>query len=151
MQWLHSGASTDLKKYSVINASDVNRIILEDCEELINLSPESQDRATPLKYLTVYISSVKSLSCVWLFATPWTTACQASLSITNSWSLFKLVSIESMMPSNHLISSSFPPAFNLCQHQGLYQWVSSLHEVVKVLQFQLQRQSFQWTPRTDLL
>lgn len=64
MQWLHSGASTDLKKYSVINASDVNRIILEDCEELINLSPESQDRATPLKYLTVYISSVKSLSCV---------------------------------------------------------------------------------------
>ena len=48
-------------------------------------------------------SSVQLLSCVQLFATPWTAACQASLSITNSWSLFKLMSIESVMPSNHLI------------------------------------------------
>ena len=48
-------------------------------------------------------SSVQSLSCVWLFATPWTAARQASLSITNSRSLFKLTSIESVMPSNHLI------------------------------------------------
>ena len=48
-------------------------------------------------------SSVQSLSCVWLFATPWTAAHQASLSITNSWSLLKLKSIESVMPSNHLI------------------------------------------------
>ena len=49
------------------------------------------------------ISSVQSLRCVRLFATPWTAACQASLSVTNSWSLFKLMSIESLMPSNHLI------------------------------------------------
>ena len=49
------------------------------------------------------ISSVQSLSCVQLFATPWTAACQASLSITNSWSLLKLMSIELVMPSNHLI------------------------------------------------
>ena len=48
-------------------------------------------------------SSVQSLSRVWLFVTPWTAACQASLSITNSWSLPKLMSIESVMPSNHLI------------------------------------------------
>ena len=48
-------------------------------------------------------SSVQLLSHVQLFATPWTAACQASLSITNSWSLFKLMSIESVMPSNHLI------------------------------------------------
>ena len=48
-------------------------------------------------------SSVQSLSRVRLFATPWTAACQASLSITNSWSLRKLMSIESVMPSNHLI------------------------------------------------
>ena len=47
--------------------------------------------------------SVQSLSCVWLFATPWTAACQASLSITNSWSLLKLMAIELVMPSNHLI------------------------------------------------
>ena len=48
-------------------------------------------------------SSVQSLSCVLLFAAPWTAAHQASLSITNSWSLLKLMSIESVMPSNHLI------------------------------------------------
>ena len=50
-----------------------------------------------------WFSSVQSLSRVWLFATPWTAACQASLSITNSWSLLNLMSIESVMPSNHLI------------------------------------------------
>ena len=58
-------------------------------------------------------SSVQSLSCVWLFATPWTAACQASLSITNSQSLLKLLSIESVMPSNHLILCYpllFPPS-----------------------------------------
>ena len=48
-------------------------------------------------------NSVQSLSCVRLFATPWTAACQASLSITNSQSLLKLMSIELVMPSNHLI------------------------------------------------
>ena len=46
---------------------------------------------------------VQSLSCVRLFATPWTAACQASLSIINSWSLLRLISIELVMPSNHLI------------------------------------------------
>ena len=49
------------------------------------------------------LSSVQSLSHVWLFATPWTAACQASLSITNSWSSLKLTSIESVMPFSHLI------------------------------------------------
>ena len=47
--------------------------------------------------------SVQSLSRVWLFATPWTAACQASLSITNSWSSLKFMSIESVMPPSHLI------------------------------------------------
>ena len=49
---------------------------------------------------SVQFSSVQSLSCVQLFATPWTVALQASLSITNSWSLLKLMSIESVMPSS---------------------------------------------------
>jgi len=51
----------------------------------------------------IAFGSVQSLSHLWLFATPWTTACQASLSFTNSQSLLKLISIESVMPSNHLI------------------------------------------------
>ena len=49
------------------------------------------------------IGSVQSLSHGWLFLTPWTMACQACLSITNSWSLLKLMSMESVMPSNHPI------------------------------------------------
>ena len=52
---------------------------------------------------THQFSSVQSLSCVRLIVTPWTVACEASLSITNSWSLLKLMSTESVMPSNHLI------------------------------------------------
>ena len=55
--------------------------------------------------LSVYFSSVQSFSHVWPFATPWTAACQVSLSIINSWSFIKLMSIESVMPSNHLILS----------------------------------------------
>ena len=54
-------------------------------------------------WFSIQFSSVQSLSCVWLFATPWTAGCQASLSITNSQSLLKLISIKSVMPSNHLI------------------------------------------------
>ena len=50
-----------------------------------------------------YHCSVQSLNCVWLFVAPWTAACQASLSITNSQGLLKLMSIESVIPSNHLI------------------------------------------------
>ena len=52
---------------------------------------------------------------------------------------------------SHPLSSPSPPAPNPSQHQGLFQWVDSSHEVAKVLEFQLQHQSFQWTPRTDLL
>ena len=53
--------------------------------------------------LNAQFSSVQSLSCTQLFETPWITACQASLSITSSWSSLKLMSIESVMPSSHLI------------------------------------------------
>ena len=57
---------------------------------------------------------------------------------------------DAIQPS-HPLSSPSPPAFNPSHHQGLFKWVSSLHKVAKVLEFQLQHQSFQWTPRTDLL
>ena len=85
----------------------------------------------------MWFSSVQSLIRVWLFATPWTTVRQASLSIINSWSCPKPMSIESMWPS-HSLSSPYPPALHLSQHQGLFKWVSSLHQVAKVLEFQLQ-------------
>ena len=227
-------------------------------------------RITVWSISSVQFSSVQLLCHVWLSATPWTVACQASLSITNSWSLLRLMSIELVMPSNHLIlchpllflpsifprirvfsnesalrirwpkywnfsfnispSSEHPglisfrmdwldllavqgtlksllqhhsskasifwhsvfftvqlshpymttgktialtrrtfvgkvmsllfnilsrlvitflPAFNLSQHQGLFQGVSSSHQVAKLLEFQ--RQSFQWIFRIDFL
>ena len=57
---------------------------------------------------------------------------------------------DAIQPS-HPLSSLFSPAFNLSQHQGIFQWVSSSHQVAKVLELQLQPQSFQWIFRTDLL
>ena len=89
-------------------------------------APLSQQVVFQLSYLSCFpfhSSSVvvQSLSRVQVFATPWTAICQASLSFTISLSLLKLRSIESLMPSNHLILlSPYPPAFNLSQHQGLF-------------------------------
>ena len=57
---------------------------------------------------------------------------------------------DAIQPS-HPLSSPSPPGFSLYQHQGLFKWVTSSHQVAKVLEFQLKHQSFQWTPRTDLL
>ena len=103
------------------------------------------------QFRSVQFSSFQLLSCVQLFVTLWTEARQASLSITNSQSLLKLMFIESVMPT---ISSSVVP-FSSClqsfQHQGHFKWVSSLHQVAKVLEFQLQHQSFHWIFRTDFL
>ena len=97
-------------------------------------------------------SSVQSLSHVWLFVTQWTAARQASLSIANSQSLLKLMSIKPVMPSNHLViccpllllPSIFPG-------MSLFHWVSSSHQVAKVLKLQFQPQSFQWIFRVDFL
>ena len=105
------------------------------------------------RFLSVQFSSVQSLKHVQLFATPWTAAHRAFLPITNSQSSLKLMSIEPVMPCNpsHPLSSPSPPTFNISQHQGLFKWVSSLHQVAKVLEFQIQHNSFQWIFRTDFL
>ena len=84
------------------------------------------------------VQLVQSLSRVWLFATPWIATRQASLSITNSRSSLRLMSIESVMPSSHLILCRsvllppIPPSIGV-----FFQWVNSSHEVAKVLEFQL--------------
>ena len=99
-------------------------------------------------------SSVQLLSHVWLFATPWIAAHQASLSITNSWSLLKLMSIESAMASSHLILCCpllllppIPPSIKVFSKK------SALHmRWPKYWSFSFSiSASFQWTPRTDLL
>ena len=106
-----------------------------------------------LVFFNQVISSVQSLSPVQLFATPRNAACQASVSVTNSQSLLKLMSIESVMTPNPLIfchpllllPSIFP------RIRVFVQWVNSWHQVAKILELQLQHQSFQWIFRTDFL
>ena len=96
---------------------------------------------------------VQLLSHVRLFATPWIAAQhQASLSFTISWSLLKLMSIESVMPFNHLILcrpllllSSIFPSIRIFSNEA------TLHQVAKVLELQHQHQFFQRILRTDLL
>ena len=103
----------------------------------------------------VYSGSVQfillqSLSRVQLFATPWIAACQASLPSPTPTVYPNSCPLSQWC--HPIISSSVVPfssAFNLSQHQGLFKWVSSSHQVAKVLEFQLQ--SFQWTFRTDFL
>ena len=92
---------------------------------------------------------VQSLNCVRLFVTRWTAACQASLSMINSCSLLKLMSIKSVMPSKHfifcrplLLMPSIFPSIRVFS-------VRSSHQVAKVLEFQLQHQSSQWIFRID--
>ena len=110
----------------------------------------------PVLHFTRYIlhqfSWVHFLSNVWLFRphglqnaripclSPTPGACSNSCPLSR----------DAIQPSHPLLSSS-PPAFNISQHQGLFQWVHSLHDVAKLLKFWLQRQSFQWIFRIDFL
>ena len=112
-------------------------ILLEICQCFLK---PLQKPYSPIFPSSLQFSSVQLLSCVQLlqlFVTPWTAAHQASLSISNSQSLLKRMSIESMMPSNHLIlchpllllPSVFPSI------RVFFQWVSSSHQVAKALSF----------------
>ena len=102
-------------------------------------------------WTTIIAAVVQLLSHVRLFVSPQTAVCQASLSITNSQSLLKLVSIESVMPSNHLILChlllllpSIFPSIRVFSNESFLS-----HQVAKVLELQLQPQSFQWIFATD--
>ena len=95
---------------------------------------------------------VQSLSCVW-FCDPMDCS-MPGLPIYHQLPEFTQTHVhwigDAIRPSHPLPSSS-PPAFDVSQHQGLFKWVSSSHQMAKVLQFQLQHQSFQWIFRTDFL
>ena len=90
-------------------------------------------------------SSVQSLSRVWLFGTPWTAACQASLSFTISHCLLRHWVSDTIQPSQPLSHPS-PLALSLSQHQGLFQWVSSSHQMPKYWSF-----SFSSSPSNEYL
>ena len=96
-----------------------------------------------IKPWLLQFSSVQLLSHVQLFVTPWT---HSTTGFSVHHQLPELAQthvhrVSDAIEPSHPLSSPFPPAFNLSQKQGLYQWVSSLHQVAKVLAFQLQHQS----------
>ena len=95
--------------------------------------------------LSLEFTVFQLFSHVQLSATPWTAARQASLSFTVSQNFLRLMSTELAMPIqlSHPLSPPSPFDHNLSLHQGLSQWVSSLDQVAKVLELQLQHQSFQ--------
>ena len=105
-------------------------------------------------FLNFQFSLVQSLSHVQLFKTPWTACRMPGFSVHHQ--LLKLAQthlhwVSDAIQPSHPLSSPSPPAFNLSQHKGLIQCVHSLHQVDKVLEFQLQHQSLQWIFRTDFL
>ena len=105
---------------------------------LNTLGPSPHCSSLPLakkkRWVSVQFSSVTQS-----YPTPWAAICQASLYITNSQSLLKLISTELVMTSNHLIlcHPRLLPNLIFPQHQGLFKWVSSSYQMDKVLEFQL--------------
>ena len=95
---------------------------------------------------------VQSLSCVQLFVTPWTRACQALLPFTTSWRLLRFMSILLVLLCNHLILCcpllTLPSIFPSIR---VFSNESALHYVAKVVELQLQNKSFQWIFRVDFL
>ena len=122
------------------------------CSSMSLLPPHHTSASGSLPVSGITISSVQLLSHVRLFVTPFIVAPRPPCpSWTPGVHPYRCpLSGDAIQPS-HPLSSPSPPAFNTSQHQSLFQWVNSLHEVAKVLEFQLQHQSFQWTLRTDLL
>ena len=109
-------------------------------------------RFSRIWFQPIFFVVVQLLNQVQLFSTPWTVAHQASLSFITSQSLLKLMFIESVMPSNHLVpcvpSSSCLQSFPA---SGFFSWVGPSHQVAKALELQFQHQSFQWIFRVNFL
>ena len=100
---------------------------------------------------SVQFSSVQSLSRVWLLRSHRLqhTRPPCPSPTPRVYPRSKVHWVSDAIQLSHPLFPS--PALNLSQYQGLFEWVISSHQVAKVLEFQLQHQSFQWTPRTDLL
>ena len=109
---------------------------------------------TGKKARATIITASTHVSCYWvaklcLTMTLCTAAHQASLSSTISFAKIHVLWVDDAIPPSHPLSLPSPPALNLSQHQGLFQWVGSSHQMAKVLE--LQPQSFQWIFRVDCL
>ena len=118
--------------------------------------PWSYKACSHQKKIRISLFLFTLFSRVGLFPNPWTVAHQAFLSFTISWNWLKLIRVhwvdDAIQPSHSLSSPSLAPSLSSeGKHQGLLQWVGSSHQLAKVLELQLQHQSFQWIFRTDFL
>ena len=134
----------------------VKLTLLEWCSDLQDLHedegqrkpsklPNSKHLISQFVSISVQLSSVQSLSRAPIFATPWTTCSTPVFPVHRQQLQFTQTHIHwvgDAIQSSHPLSSPSPPAFNLPQHQGFFKWVSSSHQVAKVLEFQFQHQSF---------
>ena len=157
--------------FSSLLASLMHFVIFKCNEEQICMAGWLEQRSREYAYTTfgliqpyshhlhlapgvIQFSSVQSLSHVWLFVTPCMNRSTPGLPVHHQLPEFTQTHVhqvgDAIQPS-HPLSSPSPPALNPSQPQGLFQWVNSSHEEAKVLKFQRQHQSFQWTPRTDFL
>ena len=138
--------SWDTEKLNILRDSWVGRRTLE-------FGPYQGKKRSRLNPLAFHLSSVHSLSRVRVFVTPMDCS-MPGLPVHHQLPEFSQTQVhrvsDAIQPSHPLLSPS-PPTFNLSQYQGLFKWVSSLHQMAKVLEFQLQQQSVQWIFRTDFL
>ena len=150
---LYLNKAEEKRKFKQISAQYTIEIIIFTCSKAIRYS-----HCTNILKMGFYVCMVVSVQ----FSCSWNAACLfdpmncSTLGLPvhhqlpeSSQTHVHWVS-DAIQPS-HPLSFPSPPAFNLSKHQGLFKWVSSSHQVAKVLKFQLQDQSFQWTPRIDLL
>ena len=146
--WCHHPAQSPLIVHSSISS------------KILNFSFLYLSWWSPIQTVQVYLllpalqfSSVQSHSHVQIFATPWTAAC-CLLPAHRQLPVIAQTHVhwvsDAIQPSHPLLIPS-PATFNLSQHQNLFKWVNSSHEVAKVLEFQLEHQYFQWKLRTYLL
>ena len=138
--WTHSPCSGSTEFLTIgspgkfLDSAFIKHYLMSFCLSLTKFSPclNLYEIMIFQKQSSVQFNSVQLLSHVQLFATPW------------NWV------DDVIQPSRSLFLPS-PPALNLSQHQGLFQWVSSSHQVAKALELQPQHQSFQWVFRVDFL
>ena len=158
--WAHSGPQAEKIKwrwecprawcpemYLPLSPASLSNLSAQWAARKASLNRNTHDK------IMCWFSSIQSLSRVRLFVTPWNYS-MPGFPVHHQLPGITQTHVhwvgDAVQPS-HLLLSPSPPIFSLSKHQGLFKWVSSSHELAKVLEFQLQHQSFQWILRTDIL
>ena len=159
ISWLEIEYTCTSRKFMFLDGfiyfphSSVEHPLIQNWMGIDEMSQDACCSQSAKKWVDIHLFIVvQLLSHGQLFVTPWTAVCQASLSLTiPELAQTHVPWVSDAIQSSCPLLSPFPLGFYVSQHQGLFQWVSSSHQVAKVLEFQLQHQSFQWIFRDDFL